>query len=77
LVTLVLLLIVVWPTGAHGPGSSTDDAATPVRARRRKHEHLRVYASPEVLAAADDAYNACWQWGNDATHRDDDEKFYD
>lgn len=41
----------------------------------RKHEHLRIYASPEVLAAADDAYNTCWQWGHYATHGNDDETF--
>lgn len=43
----------------------------------RKHESLRVYASPEVLAAADDAYNACWQWGHYTRHGNDDETFYD
>jgi hypothetical protein len=46
-------------------------------AAARKHELLRVYASPEVLAAADDAYNACWQWGNDTTHGNDDDRFYE
>ncbi|MGH4007931.1 MAG: hypothetical protein ACRDTH_07195 [Pseudonocardiaceae bacterium] len=46
-------------------------------AAARKHEHLRVYASPEVLAAADDAYNTCWRWGNYTTHGNDDEEFYD
>ena len=27
-------------------------------------EHCRIYASPEVLAAADAAYTACWRWGH-------------
>jgi len=43
----------------------------------RQHERLRVYASPEVLAAADDAYNACWRWGHLSRHGNDDEAFYD
>jgi hypothetical protein len=43
----------------------------------RKLEHQRIYASPEVLAAADDAYNACWRWGDQTTHGRDDEPFYD
>lgn len=43
----------------------------------RQHERLRAYASPEVLAAADDAYNACWRWGHLSRHGNDDEAFYD
>jgi hypothetical protein len=42
----------------------------------RRHEHLRVFASPEVLAAADDAYSACWQWGNYTRWGQDDTTFY-
>ena len=46
-------------------------------AAARKHEHLRIYASPKVLAAADAAYNACWQWGHLARYGSDDDAFYD
>lgn len=42
-----------------------------------KLEHLRIYASPEVLAAADEAYNACWRWGHETRYSSDDEAFYD
>jgi hypothetical protein len=34
-------------------------------AAARKLEHLRIYASPDVLAAADAACNACWRWGDE------------
>ncbi|MEJ2863066.1 hypothetical protein [Actinomycetospora flava] len=39
-------------------------------------ERLRVYTSPEVLARADDAYNACWIWGESTKRGEDDEVFY-
>jgi hypothetical protein len=37
----------------------------------------RIYASSEVLAAADGAYNACWRWGHQTRYGSDDEAFYD
>jgi hypothetical protein len=43
----------------------------------QKHEHLRIYASSEVLVAADGAYNACWRWGQLTRHGHDDDAFYD
>lgn len=43
----------------------------------RKHEHLRVFASPEVLATADAAYSACWQWGHYTHWSQDDDRFYE
>lgn len=36
-----------------------------------------MFASPEVLAAADDAYSACWQWGHLTRYGADDDGFYD
>ena len=43
----------------------------------RKLQHCQVYASPEVLAAADEAYNTCWRWGHAARYGNDDDGFYD
>jgi hypothetical protein len=43
----------------------------------RKLQHLRLYATPTVMAAADDAYNAAWQWGNRVKHDQDEEEFYE
>lgn len=40
-------------------------------------EHFRLYASPEAMEAASAAYSACWRWGNQTTHGDDDERFYE
>ena len=47
------------------------------RAAFRKLEHCRIYASPDVLAAADNAYNACWLWGYQTSYGNDDDAFYD
>ena len=30
----------------------------------QKLQHLRIFASPEVLATADNAYNDSWRWGH-------------
>jgi hypothetical protein len=43
----------------------------------RKLQHLRLYATPEVIAAADDAYNAAWRWGDQAKYGQDEEEFYE
>ena len=43
----------------------------------RKLEHCRSYASPEVLAAAGNAYNACWLWGYQTNYGNDDDAFYE
>lgn len=43
----------------------------------RQLEHLRIYASPTVLAAADAAYDACWRWGHATRHGSDDDLFYE
>ena len=43
----------------------------------RKLEHCHIYASPEVLAAADNAYSACWRWGHQTRYGNDDDTFYD
>src|SRR5207248_11412239 len=47
------------------------------QAAAKKLEHCRIYASPEVLAAADAAYNACWKWGHLTRYGNDDGDFYD
>ncbi len=63
----------------HGMGLSTPEelAFEWNMPAARKLEHLRIYASPEVLAVADAAYSACWRWGHQTTHGADDEPFYD
>jgi hypothetical protein len=43
----------------------------------RKLEHLRVYATPRLLHAADAAYSACWRWGHLTQHGSDNDPFYD
>jgi hypothetical protein len=47
------------------------------QAAAKKLEHCRIYASPEVLVAADAAYNACWAWGHLTRFGNDDADFYD
>jgi hypothetical protein len=32
---------------------------------------------PQVLAAADNAYNACWRWGHVTRYGSDDDTFYE
>ena len=52
----------------HGMGLSSprehDEGELPFEWNQKashKLAHLRIYASAEVLAAADTAYNACWR----------------
>ena len=40
-------------------------------------QHLRLYATPSVGAAAADAYSAVWRWGHATKRGQDDEAFYD
>jgi hypothetical protein len=40
-------------------------------------QHLRIVASPQALAAADNAYNACWRWGHVTRYGSDDDTFYE
>jgi hypothetical protein len=69
----------------HGMGlselpSQEDEAEMPFewnQAAVKKLEHCRIYASTEVLAAADAAYNACWTWGHLTRRGNDDVEFYD
>ena len=42
-----------------------------------KLQHLQIFASPQVLAAADNAYNACWRWGHVTKYGIDDDTFYE
>jgi hypothetical protein len=66
--------------GLSDPAAEEDEGELPFEWNQevaRKLEHLRIYASPEVLAAADGAYNACWRWGHKTRYRNDDESFYD
>jgi hypothetical protein len=68
----------------HGMGlserpSSNDNVALPFgwnSVAFRHIERLRVYASPEVLARADEAYKACWIWGDSTRYGEDDGVFY-
>jgi hypothetical protein len=43
----------------------------------RRLQHLRVFGSPEVVEAANEAYSAAWSWGHGATFGVDDDEFYD
>lgn len=62
----------------HGMGLSDPeelDFEWNMDAAKRLH-HLQLYASPEVMAVASPAYDACWRWGHYATHGTDDDAFY-
>lgn len=66
--------------GLSEPPAEEDEGELPFewnQATFHKLEHCRIYASSEVLAAADGAYNACWQWGHRTKYGSDDDAFYD
>jgi hypothetical protein len=66
--------------GLSPPPPEEDDAEVPFEwnmATARKLEHLRLYASPSVLAAADAAYSACWRWGHLTRRGAHDDQSYD
>lgn len=66
--------------GLSDPPDEKDEGELPFEWNQdafRKLEHLRIYAFPEVLVAAGEAYGACWQWGHNTSYRSDDDAFYD
>jgi hypothetical protein len=43
----------------------------------QKLQNLRIFASPQVHVAVDNAYNACWRWGHVTRYGSDDRTFYE